>query len=89
MCLVGMDIDTPEPDFVGFSIKVRRHGGTDFTQLRNRMNFAYDLPPQVAVNGFRNFVNRSAVSEFRGAHSPYGAQARRLHLPDRQDSEAT
>jgi hypothetical protein len=26
MCLIGMDVDEPEPDFVGFTIEVRSPG---------------------------------------------------------------
>jgi hypothetical protein len=26
MCLIGMDVDEPEPDFVGFSIEVKSPG---------------------------------------------------------------
>jgi hypothetical protein len=41
MVLIGMDVDQPEPDFVGFSIEVQSPGSPQFFPLRNRLNFAY------------------------------------------------
>ena len=61
MCLVGMDVDAPEPDLVGFSIEVKSPGSADFMPLRNRLAFSYDKPVDQAVDGYRNY------SSLRGA----------------------
>jgi phosphatidylserine/phosphatidylglycerophosphate/cardiolipin synthase-like enzyme len=75
MCLIGMDVDAPEADLVGFSIEVRRPGANDFTPLRNRLNFAYDKPADQAVDGFRNFPSIQApFQKFRWIHFPYEPQ---------------
>jgi hypothetical protein len=42
MALIGMDVDEPEPDLVGFSIEVKGPESSGFQPLRNRLNFAYD-----------------------------------------------
>ena len=49
MCLLGMDVDEPEDDFVGFAIEVKSPGKTEFRPLRNRLNFSYDRPASEAV----------------------------------------
>jgi len=41
MCLLGMDVIDPEPDFVGFSIEVQSPGSAGFIPLRNRLAFSY------------------------------------------------
>lgn len=75
MCLIGMDVDAPEPDFVGFSIEVRSPGQTTFQPLRNRINFSYDQPVSTAVDGFRNFPSTAApFQKFRWIHFPYDPQ---------------
>src|SRR5690348_11759833 len=72
MCLVGMDVDQPEDDLVGFSIEVRNPKARDFTPLRNRLNFAYDKPVEDAVNGFRNYLSTEApFQKFRWIHFPF------------------
>ena len=69
MALIGMDVDAPEDDLVGFSIEVRSPGNDTFIPLRNRLNFSYD---QNAVNGFRNFLSTEApFQKFRWVHFPY------------------
>ena len=72
MCLVGMDVDQPEPDFVGFSIEVKSPGSADFMPLRNRVAFSYDKPVAEAVDGYRNFSSLKApFQKFRWVHFPY------------------
>jgi hypothetical protein len=72
MCLIGMDVDQPDPDFVGFSIEVRSPGQATFEPLRNRLNFAYANPVYSAVDGFRNFPSTQApFQKFRWIHFPY------------------
>ena len=73
MALIGMDVDEPEPDLVGFSIEVQSPGGDTFQPLRNRLNFAYGGTPAVeAVNGYRNYPSTEApFQKFRWIHFPY------------------
>jgi hypothetical protein len=72
MCLIGMDVDAPEPDLVGFAIEVQRPGGNAFMPLRNRLNFSYDAPIDVAVNGSANYPSTDApFQKFRWVHFPY------------------
>jgi hypothetical protein len=72
MCLVGMDVDAPEPDLVGFSIEVKGPGSADFMPLRNRLAFSYDKPVDQAVDGYRNYSSVEApFQKFRWVHFPY------------------
>jgi phosphatidylserine/phosphatidylglycerophosphate/cardiolipin synthase-like enzyme len=72
MCLVGMDVDEPEPDLVGFSIEVKSPGSGDFMPLRNRIAFSYDKPIVQAVDGYRNYSSLEApFQKFRWVHFPY------------------
>jgi phosphatidylserine/phosphatidylglycerophosphate/cardiolipin synthase-like enzyme len=72
MCLVGMDVNNPEPDLVGFSIEVKSPGSPDFEPLRNRVAFSYDKPADQAVDGYRNFSSLEApFQKFRWVHFPY------------------
>jgi len=73
MALIGMDVDEPEPDLVGFSIEVQSPGSDTFFPLRNRLNFAYGGTPAVeAVNGYRNYPSTEApFQKFRSIHFPY------------------
>ena len=72
MCLVGMDVDQPEADLVGFSIEVKSPGSADFTPLRNRLAFSYDKPVDQAVDGYRNYSSLEApFQKFRWVHFPY------------------
>jgi hypothetical protein len=41
MCLLGMNVEAPEADFVGFAIEVKSPVAADFSPLRNRLNFSY------------------------------------------------
>lgn len=72
MCLIGMDVQQPEPDLVGFSIEVKSPGSNQFMPLRNRINFSYDKPATDAVDGFRNYPSTEApFQKFRWLHFPY------------------
>src|ERR1700739_253689 len=72
MCLIGMDVDQPEPDFVGFAVEVRSPGQSAFAPLRNRLNFSYQQPVAKAVDGYRNFPSTEApFQKFRWIHFPY------------------
>ncbi|HKO71595.1 MAG TPA: phospholipase D-like domain-containing protein, partial [Bradyrhizobium sp.] len=72
MCLIGMEVDEPEDDFVGFAIEVKSPGSADFTPLRNRLAFSYDKPASEAVTGYRNFPSLDApFQKFRWVHFPY------------------
>jgi len=73
MALIGMDVEKPEPDFVGFSIEVQSPGSKKFLPLRNRLAFSYPGSSALrAVNGFRNFPSTEApFQKFRWIHFPY------------------
>jgi phosphatidylserine/phosphatidylglycerophosphate/cardiolipin synthase-like enzyme len=73
MALIGMDVDDPEPDFVGFSIEVQSPGSSTFQALRNRLAFSYPKTNALkAVNGYRNFLSTQApFQKFRWIHFPY------------------
>ena len=76
MCLIGMDVAHPEPDLVGFSIEVKSPGSASFIPLRNRLNFSYEQPVTVAVNGYRNYLStRAPFQKFRWMHFPYEPKA--------------
>ena len=71
MCLLGMDVDAPEPDFVGFAIDVKSPGG-DYVPLRNRIAFDYAAAAQPGPNGYRNYDSHAAPFQtFRWIHFPY------------------
>jgi hypothetical protein len=75
MVLIGMDVDGPEPDFVGFSIEEQGPADTTFVPLRNRLNFSYDQPVARAVNGYRNFPSTEApFQKFRWIQFPFDPQ---------------
>jgi len=95
MCLVGIDVDAPEPDFVGFSIEVKSPGAADFEPLRNRLAFSYDKPVDQAVDGYRNYSSLEApFQKFRWVHFPweltagkYAYRVTKRHMPT--DGELT
>jgi hypothetical protein len=75
MCLIGMDVDNPEPDFVGFSIEVMSPGETTFTPLRNRLAFSYPKPAAKAVTGDKAFSSLTApFQKYRWVHFPENPQ---------------
>jgi PLD-like domain len=73
MVLIGMDVDNPEPDFVGFSIEEQTPGSGAFVPLRNRLNFSYgEKTPLDAVDGYRNYPSTDApFQKFRWIQFPY------------------
>jgi phosphatidylserine/phosphatidylglycerophosphate/cardiolipin synthase-like enzyme len=76
MCLIGMDVKSPEDDFVGFSIEVKSPGSADFMPLRNRIAFSYNKPADQSVDGYRNFSSLEApFQKFRWVHFPYEPKA--------------
>jgi phosphatidylserine/phosphatidylglycerophosphate/cardiolipin synthase-like enzyme len=87
MCLIGMDVDAPEPDFVGFAIEVLHPGGTEFAPLRNRLAFSY--PAGSKVNGDVQFPSIEApFQKFRWVHFPYDPidglysyRVTKMHMP--------
>jgi hypothetical protein len=89
MCLLGFDVDQPEPDFVGFAIECRSPGSAEFFPLRNRLAFSYDTAVAEAVTGARKFLSTSApFQKFRWVHFPfepkpgmYTYRATKMHMP--------
>src|SRR5258708_4943212 len=76
MCLLGMDVADPEPDFVGFSIEVKRPGAADFTPLRNRLAFSYPAGVKPSVGAARQFSSLEApFQKFRWVHFPQNPQS--------------
>ncbi len=76
MCLIGTNVDQPEPDFVGLAIEVKQPGDDDFKALNNRLNFAYERPVEHAVNGFKQFPSTEApFQKFRWIHFPWQPKA--------------
>lgn len=72
MVLIGMDVDQPEDDLVGFSIEVQSPSNNEFLPLRNRISFSYDKHISPGVNGFRNYPSTQApFQKFRWIHFPY------------------
>lgn len=89
MCLIGMDVANPEPDFVGFSIEVKSPGQTAFLPLRNRLAFSY--PAGVApsnVNSKQFSSLEAPFQKFRWVHFPqnptpgtYSYRVTKQHMP--------
>jgi len=95
MCLVGINVDAPEDDFVGFAIEVKSPGAADFSPLRNRLNFSYQQTPAAAakaaaaVTGARQYSSLEApFQKFRWIHFPfepklggYTYRVTKIHMP--------
>jgi hypothetical protein len=72
MCLLGFDVEDPEPDLVGFAIECREPGSQEFVPLKNRLSFSYDTPARVAVTGDRKYDStQSPFQKFRWIHFPH------------------
>ena len=90
MCLLGFDVENPEPDFVGFAIERKEPGMAFFEPLLNRLAFSYDKPATTAVTGRRQFPsNEAPFQKFRWIHFPrdpkdgkYTYRATKMHMPD-------
>jgi hypothetical protein len=89
MCLIGFDVTTPEPDFVGFAIECKQPGDHDFHPLLNRLAFSY---PNVRLDGrdrqAQVLVAPESVSEVSLVHFPfepragkYTYRATKMHMP--------
>jgi len=89
MCLLGFDVASPEPDFVGFAIESRAPGETGFLPLLNRIKFANGAPAPGSVTGARQFPSTGApFQKFRWVHFPhepkpgaYTYRATKMHMP--------
>lgn len=76
-----MDVNGPEPDFVGFSIEVKSPGSPDSEPLRNRLAFSYDKPVDQAVRWLPEFfLAGGAVPEISLGALPLRAEGRQLSL---------
>jgi phosphatidylserine/phosphatidylglycerophosphate/cardiolipin synthase-like enzyme len=89
MCLLGFDVEGPEPDLVGFAVECKEPGSAKFHPLLNRLAFSYDKPVEEAVTGARKFDSRlSPFQKFRWVHFPfepkpgiYVYRATKMHMP--------
>ncbi|XQS17728.1 hypothetical protein ACJ6TS_04020 [Citrobacter telavivensis] len=88
MVLLGFDVDEPEPDFVGFAVKVWPPNSKKYTCLKNRIAFDYT---NAKVTGDRLFDTSIApLQRFRWIDFPwqpvagiYRYQATKMHMePD-------
>lgn len=88
MCLLGMNVEQCEPDFVGFAIERRAPGESDFQPLPNRIAFEYPAgSPQ--PTGRRWFPSTEApFQKFRWVDFPrdvkagtYAYRVTRMHMP--------
>lgn len=85
MCLLGFDVENPEPDFVGFAVEYQEPGSTKWLRLSNRINFSYDN----LTNGYRNYPTTEApIQKFRWIHFPwepkpgkYTYKITKMHMP--------
>lgn len=93
--LIGMDVDQPEDDFVGFAIEAKCPGDKSFNPLLNRLAFSYPQEVSKAVTGFKNYSSLEApFQKFRWLHFPsdgkpgtYSYRVTRMHMP--RDNQLT
>ena len=82
MNLIGFDVAHPEPDLVGFSIKVKAPDAMDSTPLGNRMAFSYPKGAANEVTGDPTFPSLQApFQKFRWMHYHQGRLCPR-EIPD-------
>lgn len=89
MALIGMDVDEPEDDLVGFAIEVKNPASKQFQPLRNRLNFGYGQASGKAVDGNKIFPSLEApFQKFRWIHFPYDPKGgtytyrvTKIHMP--------
>jgi len=71
MVLIGMDVEDPEDDLVGFSIEVKNPEAAGFPALRNRLAFSYPQNAGADVDGSNQYPSTSApFQKFRWVHFP-------------------
>src|SRR4051812_13183246 len=69
MCLIGLNVEGPEEDLVGFAIQCQSPGSNEAFYLRNRLAFSYQ--PSERVTGARSFPSIEApFQKFRWIHFP-------------------
>jgi PLD-like domain len=73
MVLLAMNwkVGQPPVDFVGFAIEYREPNATDFTPVRNRLNF---LRPDGTVDPAQHPTAQSPIQMFRWVHFPRNAE---------------
>jgi hypothetical protein len=89
MCLIGMDVNDPADDFVGFAIEVKAPGAPSFVPLNNRLAFSYSAPIKQAVTGARWYSSLEApFQKFRWIDFPndpkggaYEYRVTEMHMP--------
>jgi hypothetical protein len=89
MCLLGMDVANPEPDFVGFSIEVKSPGQANYLPLRNRLAFSYPANAAPSTINSKQFSSLQApFQKFRWVHFPqnprpgsYRYRVTKQHMP--------
>ena len=89
MCLLGMNVEKPSDDFVGFAIEVRPPGSSSFVPLNNRLAFSYSKPVGKAVTGDRWYSSLKApFQKFRWIDFPndpkgglYEYRVTEMHMP--------
>jgi phosphatidylserine/phosphatidylglycerophosphate/cardiolipin synthase-like enzyme len=89
MCLIGMDVDDPADDFVGFAIEVKAPGASSFVPLNNRLAFSYPKSIRQAVTGARWYSSLDApFQKFRWIDFPndpkggdYQYRVTEMHMP--------
>ncbi|MBV6419597.1 MAG: hypothetical protein DAHOPDDO_00820 [Ignavibacteriaceae bacterium] len=85
MCLLGFNVDHPEPDFVGFAVEYKEPGANEWKTLSNRISFTYDNQ----LNGRRVYPTTEApLQKFRWIHFPWNPQpgnytykVTKMHMP--------
>jgi PLD-like domain len=90
MCLIGMDVNDPADDFVGFAIEVKAPGAAAFVPLNNRLAFSYPQSVKQAVTGARWYSSLEApFQKFRWIDFPndpkeggdYQYRVTEMHMP--------
>jgi len=81
MCLVGMDVNGPEPDFVGFSIEVKSPGGPTSSRCATASHFPTINRSIRRFDGYRNFSSLEAsFQKIALGALPLRAEGRQLSL---------
>src|SRR3954468_5744344 len=89
MCLIAFNVETPEPDLVGFAIECKAPGGGDWKPLPNRIAFSYPEPGAASVDGSKKFPSTDApFQKFRWVDFPfvptpgtYKYRGTKMHMP--------